>query len=115
MGLPSPLTFPALQNQTLEQAVASDVSPRNWADNVRVGQRGPRELGRGTMADATAEITYIENPFGVVTDRRVVYYRRKGWFSGGSWEDEPLKHGTSVRYEISLSLLGGILLILLRF
>lgn len=65
------------------------------------------------MADATAETTYIENPFGLVTDRRVVYYRRKGWFSGGSREDVPLKHVTSIRYEVSRSLLGGILLIAL--
>ncbi len=65
------------------------------------------------MADAAAETTYVENPFGVVTDRRVVYYRRKGWFSGGSREDVPLKHVTSVRFEIVRSMLGGILLVLL--
>jgi hypothetical protein len=65
------------------------------------------------MAEAAPETTYLENPFGVVTDRRVVYYRKKDWFSGGSREDVPLKHVTSIRFEISRSMLGGILLILL--
>lgn len=65
------------------------------------------------MAEATPETTYIENPFGVVTDRRVVYYRRKGWFSGGSREDVSLKHVTSIRLEIDRRMLGGILLVLL--
>lgn len=65
------------------------------------------------MAEAADETTYLNNPFGLVTNRRVVYYRKKGWFSGGSREDVPLKHVTSVRVETSRSLVGGVLLILL--
>lgn len=64
------------------------------------------------MSQAPAETTYLENPFGTVTDRRVVYYRKKSWFSGGSREDVPLKHVTSVRVETFRSIGWGILLIL---
>lgn len=59
-----------------------------------------------------AENTFIENEFGTVTSKRVIYYRKKGWFSGGSREDIPLQHVTSVRLETSRSLLAGILLLL---
>ena len=65
------------------------------------------------MSEAATEITVIQNAFGIVTDRRVIYYRSKGWFSGGSREDIPLQHVTSVRLEISRQVLGGILLLLI--
>ena len=67
------------------------------------------------MTDAAAqatEQTFVENPFGTVTSRRVIYYRSKGWFSGGSREDIPLQHVTSVRVDIARSMLGGILFVL---
>jgi len=60
-----------------------------------------------------AEATHFENAFGTVTDRRVVYYRKKGWFSGGSREDVPLKHVTSVRVDISRKVLGGLVLVVM--
>ncbi len=60
-----------------------------------------------------AEQTFVENPFGTVTSKRVVYFRAKGWFSGGSREDIPLQHVTSVRLDISRSIVGGILLLLI--
>jgi hypothetical protein len=67
------------------------------------------------MTDAVAqnEQTVVENPFGTVTSKRVIYYRAKGWFSGGSREDIPLQHVTSVRLDISRSVLGGILSLLI--
>jgi hypothetical protein len=67
------------------------------------------------MADAIsqAEQTFVENEFGTVTSRRVIYYREKGWFSGGSREDIPLQHVTSVRLETSRSIVGGIFLLVL--
>ncbi len=37
-----------------------------------------------------AEQTFVENQFGTVTSKRVIYYRSKGWFSGGSREDIPI-------------------------
>lgn len=59
-----------------------------------------------------AEQTLIQNIFGAVTNRRVTYYRNKGWLSGGSREDIPLQHVTSVRVDISRSLLVGVFLLL---
>jgi hypothetical protein len=64
------------------------------------------------MADQ-AEQTLARGVFGTVTDKRVIYQRSKGWFSGGSREDIPLKHVTSVRIDISRSILGGALLLIL--
>lgn len=64
------------------------------------------------MAENQVEKTYVNNPFGQVTDRRVVYYRKKGWFSGGSREDVPLKHVTSVRVEITRHMFWGGALVL---
>lgn len=60
-----------------------------------------------------SEQSFVENAFGTVTSRRVIYYRSKSWFSGGSREDIPLQHVTSVRLETSRSILGGILLLLI--
>lgn len=67
------------------------------------------------MAEAVVqtEQTFVENEFGTVTSKRVIYYRSKGWFSGGSREDIPLQHVTSVRLDTSRSLVGGILLLLI--
>lgn len=65
------------------------------------------------MPENSAEQTFLKNDFGTVTDRRVIYFRSKGWLSGGSREDIPLQHVTSVRLEISRHLLGGVLLLLI--
>lgn len=59
------------------------------------------------------ESTFIENEFGTVTNKRVVYYRNKGWLSGGSREDIPLQHVTSVRLDVSRNILVGLLLLLI--
>ncbi len=63
------------------------------------------------MSETLGEKTFVDNPFGIVTDKRVVYYRKKGWFGGGSREDVPLKHVTSVRLETARNLLAGSFLI----
>lgn len=60
------------------------------------------------MAEMQNEQTHVSNPFGTVTDKRVVYFRAKGWFSGGSREDIPLKHITSVRVDIKRHTVVGI-------
>lgn len=60
-----------------------------------------------------AEQSFVENAFGTVTSKRVIYYRSKGWFSGGSREDIPLQHVTSVRMETYRSVIGGVLLLLI--
>lgn len=67
------------------------------------------------MTEQQNEETFVNNPFGTVTSKRVIYYRAKGWFSGGSREDIPLKHVTSVRLDTSRSILGGILLLFVGF
>lgn len=60
-----------------------------------------------------SEQTIASGVFGTVTTKRVIYQRAKGWFSGGSREDIPLKHVTSVRLDITRHILGGLLLLLL--
>jgi hypothetical protein len=64
------------------------------------------------MVAEESERTLIENSFGTVTSKRVIYFRAKGWFSGGSREDIPLQHVTSVRLDTSRSIVFGILLLL---
>lgn len=62
-----------------------------------------------------SESTFVQNEFGTVTNKRVVYYRNKGWLSGGSREDIPLQHVTSVRLDTSRSIFVGLLLLLAGF
>jgi hypothetical protein len=57
-----------------------------------------------------SEQTLAAGAFGTVTNKRVIYQRSKGWFSGGSREDIPLKHVTSVRLDTTRYALWGILL-----
>lgn len=69
--------------------------------------------GDKTTAETQGEQTYVNNLFGQVTDKRVVYFRKKTRFSGGSREDVPLKHITSVRVDTSKNVVGGILLVII--
>ena len=64
------------------------------------------------MAGEDGERTVVENSFGTVTSKRVIYFRAKSWFRGGSREDIPLQHVTSVRLDTSRSVMLGILLLL---
>src|ERR1035438_1825882 len=59
------------------------------------------------------EVVVAETQFGTVTEKRLVFFRKKGWLSGGSREDIPLKHITSVRLEISRHIFWGIIFILI--
>ena len=65
------------------------------------------------MVEEHSEQTFVSNGFGAVTSKRVIYHRSKGWFSGGSREDIPLQHVTSVSLETSRSILGGVLLVMI--
>lgn len=65
------------------------------------------------MPEAQAETTYVNNLFGLVTDKRVVYHRDRGWLWEGSEEDVPLRHVASVWVETSRNIIGGIMLILI--
>jgi hypothetical protein len=61
----------------------------------------------------SGEQTFVQNPFGTVTGKRVIYYRSKGWISGGSREDIPLQHVTSVVLHIQRSIVAGLLFLLM--
>ena len=65
------------------------------------------------VAAQSAEQEFVSNQFGTVTNKRVIYFRNKGWFSGGSRQDIPIKHVTSVRLDTSRSVVGGIVLLLI--
>ena len=65
------------------------------------------------VAAQSTEQEFVSNQFGTVTNKRVVYFRNKGWFSGGSRQDIPLKHVTSVRLDTSRSVASGIVLLLI--
>ena len=65
------------------------------------------------MSEYAAEVIHVANAFGTVTDRRIVYFRSKGWFSGGSKEVIPLQRIASVRLEISRPFLLWVPLLLL--
>lgn len=67
------------------------------------------EMATGT---GSAEQTFVSNAYGTVTSKRVVFFRSKGWISGGSREDIPIQHVTSVRLDTSRSILAGVLLLL---
>ena len=52
----------------------------------------------------------FSNEFGSVYADRVSFNIKKGWFGGGSVEDLPMRHITSVRAEVTRSpVLGAIL------
>jgi hypothetical protein len=59
------------------------------------------------------EQTIAQTGFGTVTNRRVTYYYKKGWFNPGSQEDMPLRHITSVRLETSRHIVWGIIFALI--
>ena len=65
------------------------------------------------MSDQPSETTIAQGVFGTVTSKRVVYYGAKTWFSGGSREDIPLKHVTSVSLEVTRSVLLGLFLVII--
>lgn len=65
------------------------------------------------MMNAPHEWTYVENVFGTVTSQRVIYFRNKGWLSGGCLEAVLLQHVMSVRLERSHSAIIGPALMIL--
>jgi hypothetical protein len=60
------------------------------------------------MSLVTGENPVIENEFGAVTNKRVIYFVNKGWFSGGSREDVPLKQVVSIRHETKRWIFAGL-------
>lgn len=64
------------------------------------------------MPEAQEETTYVKNIFGLVTDKRVVYHRDRGWLKEGLEQEVPLDHVKSVSLATSRHLMGGIVLVL---
>ncbi|MBS0472650.1 MAG: hypothetical protein JSR60_16370 [Proteobacteria bacterium] len=60
-----------------------------------------------------SEGNQFSNEFGAVFPDRIVVCSKKSWFSGGSQEDLPLRHVTSIRMETSRNIFGGIVLLLI--
>lgn len=65
------------------------------------------------MSETEAETTYVDNIFGVVTDKRVVYHPHRGWLTEGRKEDVPLSDIASVEFEMARNLKHGILLVVI--
>ena len=65
------------------------------------------------MTSSSKENVLVDNCFGIVTNKRLTYMAKKGWFSGGRREDVPLKQVVAVRYEMDRKVFGGLLLIVL--
>lgn len=65
------------------------------------------------MTSGSSEQTMVDNIFGVVTNKRVTYMAKKGWFGGGIREDVPLKQVVSVRYETERKIFAGLFLVIL--
>lgn len=65
------------------------------------------------MSSGSQESIIIDNPFGIVTTKRVTYMAKKGWFSGGGREDVPIKQVVSVRYETDKNIFLGLFYVVL--
>jgi hypothetical protein len=52
------------------------------------------------------EVLIFSNQFGEITDKRVIYFTKKNWFSGIIREYIPLRQIVFVRYETNQSFLG---------
>ena len=63
-----------------------------------------------SAAGAREEPTEATGVFGTVTNKRVFFWRSKGWFGGRCWEEMALGQITSVRVAIHRHIFGGILL-----
>ena len=61
---------------------------------------------------ATNSQPEFSNSFGTVHSNRIVFKAKKHWWAGGSHEELPLRHVTSIRIETSRSILLGVILVL---
>jgi hypothetical protein len=61
------------------------------------------------MSSGSGETIVFNNRFGEITNKRLVYFAKKGWFSGKSREDIPLKQVVSVRQETGRNIFSGLI------
>lgn len=59
------------------------------------------------------EQNLIQSNFGTLTTKRVIFYRAKSWFSGGSRQDIPLQHVTSVQIDTARNMGWGLILLII--
>jgi hypothetical protein len=62
------------------------------------------------MTSGLPENRVFKNRLGEISDRRLIYFAKRSWFSGGSREDIPLKQVVSVRYETDQNIFWGLFL-----
>lgn len=65
------------------------------------------------MTSGLPENLIFKNQIGEISDKRLIYFAKNNWFSGGSREDIPLKQIVSVRYETDQNLFWGWFLLIL--
>ena len=61
---------------------------------------------------ATNSQPKFSNSFGTVHSNRIEFKAKKHWWAGGSHEELPLRHVTSIRIETSRSIILGAILVL---
>ena len=65
------------------------------------------------MSDTTNNGLHFSNSFGSVYENRLDFQAKKTWWAGGSHEEIPLKHVTSIRLETTRHPIVGVFLLLL--
>ena len=61
---------------------------------------------------ATNSQSEFSNSFGTVHSNRIEFKAKKHWWAGGSHEELPLRHVTSIRIDTSRSIILGAILVL---
>lgn len=61
------------------------------------------------MTEFSNEQYAFSNQFGEVSDRRLVYWWKKNWFSGKRRIDIPMKQVVSITYDTERNFFGGLL------
>ena len=72
-------------------------------------------MNKETETGMKKEQTFIENQFGTVTNKRVIFFNSKDWFTGGFREDIPIQNVASVRLETLRSVWVGILYLFISY
>jgi hypothetical protein len=67
---------------------------------------------KSTIDFMPEEILLTDTWFGLVTNKRVIYFSGMKWGRGGSRKDVPIQHITSVGHDIEQHIIKGIFLII---
>ncbi len=77
------------------------VTPQRSPSVTPPNKLGQRQVVSSDSRLGEADRNLVMTKFGNVSDRRLQYQAKKGWISGGTQEDIPLRHVTSVTLTIS--------------